>query len=136
MHINPPFDKLFFTLSAYGYEEIEGRVVNGRTAEHHIPYQVSLRVSVRDNLRIGRGHTCGGVLVKSRTVVTAAHCLMDGQYAYRTPFDIHVVFGSLNRFIYTRDTVIGYVERVIIHPEYQRVESFDHDIGMVIVCRT
>lgn len=106
--------------------------MNGITAQNYIPYQASIRVSVRDYLRFGRGHTCGGVLIKSQTVLTAAHCLMDG-FDYRTPLDIHVVFGSLNRFTFTQETVIGHVERIIVHPEYLRTFSFAHDIGVVIV---
>jgi trypsin len=89
-------------------------------------------VSVRDFARFGRGHTCGGVLIESKTVLTAAHCLMDGE-SYRTPMDIHVVFGSINRYHHTENTVIRHVERIIVHPEYSRFESFAHDIGIVIV---
>lgn len=106
--------------------------MNGFPASHLIPYQASVRVSIRDYTRFGRGHTCGAVLVKSRTVLTAAHCCMDDS-VYRTPFDIHIVFGSLNRYIHTRETRIGHVERIIVHPEYSRGESFAHDIGIVIV---
>lgn len=106
--------------------------MNGVSAENYIPYQASIRVSVRDYLRFGRGHTCGGVIIKSRTVITAAHCLMDG-LSYRRVFDIHVVFGLLNRLTFTQDTGIGYVEEIIVHPLYERSESFAHDIGLIIV---
>jgi secreted trypsin-like serine protease len=114
--------------------DVEKRIVNGIIASDFVPYQASIRVSVRDYARFGRGHTCGAVLVKSQTVLTAAHCLMSGE-SYRTPFDIHVVFGSLNRYTYTKDTRIEHVERIIVHPEYQRFDSFAHDIGIVLVSR-
>lgn len=116
----------------HGTIEIERKVVNGITASDFVLYQASIRVSIRDYARFGRGHTCGGVLVSSRTTLTAAHCCMDGD-SYRTPFDIHVVFGSLNRYIHKSETQIGHVERIIVHPEYRRFESFTHDIGIVIV---
>ena len=106
--------------------------MNGITTQNYIPYQASIRVSIRDYSRFGRGHTCGGVLVSSKTVLTAAHCCMD-ESVYRTPFDIHVVFGSLNRYINTKETQIRHVERIIVHPQYRRFDSFSHDIGIVIV---
>lgn len=89
-------------------------------------------MSIRDYARFGRGHTCGAVLVKSQTALTAAHCLMDGD-KFRTPFDIHVVFGTLNRYVHTQDSRIEHVERIIVHPQYSRFQSFSDDIGIVIV---
>lgn len=35
--------------------EIDRRVVNGIAASNYIPYQASVRVSVRDHARFGRG---------------------------------------------------------------------------------
>jgi hypothetical protein len=58
---------------------------------------------------------------------------MDGE-KYRTIFDIHIVLGTLNRYKFTQDsTKIVHVERIIVHPQYSRFESFAHDIGIVIV---
>lgn len=112
--------------------EIEERVVNGVQAVNFIPFQASVRVAIRDQSRFGRGHTCGGVLISRQTVTTAAHCLFDGLRP-RNAFDLRVVLGSLNRFTYTDETVIRTAEKIIIHPEYRRGESFAHDIGLIIV---
>lgn len=111
-----------------------------------------MRVIVRDQVRFGQGwclflyimnyvvevyidclgHTCGGVLISRRTVATAAHCLFDGTRR-RNAFDVRVIFGSLNRYVYTEETVIRTVEKIIVHPDYVRGGNFAHDIGLIIV---
>ena len=71
-------------------------------------------------------------MISRKTVTTAAHCLFDGLRP-RNAFDLRVVLGSLNRFEYTKDTVIRTVERIIVHQEYRRGASFSHDIGLLLV---
>jgi len=106
--------------------------VNGVVASSEIPYQASVRVTVRDYAIFGRGHTCGAVILSNRLVATAAHCLFVGT-RQRNPFDVHVVMGVLNRFVQSENAVIRHVDRVIVHPEYQRFQSFEHDIGLLVV---
>lgn len=36
-------------------EDVESRIVNGVEAENFIPYQASIRVTIRDQSRFGRG---------------------------------------------------------------------------------
>lgn len=81
------------------------------------------------------GHTCGGVLISSRTVTTAAHCLFDGT-RLRNAFDLRVVLGSLNRHEFTKETVIRTAERIVVHPDYVRIGNFSNDIGLIIVSLT
>lgn len=98
-------------------------------------------VKVKDNcvhairpfsLSLISGHTCGGVLISRKTVTTAAHCLFDGT-RLRNAFDLRVVLGSLNRGIFTEETVTRTAEKIIVHPAYRRGESFANDIGLVFV---
>lgn len=65
-------------------------------------------------------------------MATAAHCLFSGNNQ-RNAFDLRIVLGSLDRHVFTRETVIRPAERIIVHPEYRRGESFAHDIGLIIV---
>lgn len=49
------------------------RIVGGQEAERHqFPYQVGLRLNIRNSANVG---TCGGSLVSHNRVVTAAHCV-------------------------------------------------------------
>jgi trypsin len=108
------------------------KIVNGITVENIIPYQVSLRVSIRDRVKFGRGHTCGAVLISDKVVLTAAHCLYDGNQP-RSMFDLRVVLASLNRFHYTSDTVIRTLRKIVVHPGYRRGHGLQNDIGILFV---
>lgn len=85
-------------------------------------YQVSLRL---------RGsHFCGGTLITTRHVVTAAHCI---QGVVSAPFnDFVVVSGTISL------SSGGYSHRVanaIIHPDFRpnAAESYKNDVAVVIV---
>lgn len=108
------------------------RIVNGETARQIIPYQASLRVSIRDRASFGRGHTCGAVLITDRVLLTAAHCLYDDAQL-RTAFDLRVALASLNRNHYSAETIVRPLRRIVVHPEYRRSQSVRHDIGILFV---
>lgn len=68
---------------------LESRIVGGQNAEDgQFPYQVSLRT------RFLRQHFCGGSIISSRFILSAAHCT---QGILSKPFIVVAVIGSIHR---------------------------------------
>ena len=79
------FSTLLFTPVGCGMRPPFARVVNGVDASPHSwPWQISLRVRGR--------HICGGSLIRSDWVVTAAHCVDRNP----SPSGYTVVVGTVN----------------------------------------
>nr|CAD7424302.1 unnamed protein product [Timema monikensis] len=79
------------------------RVVGGQSAQSgEFPYQVSIRYN--------GNHICGGSVLNSRYILTAAHCV-NGVYVE----DLHVVSGSIHLNDQTHSSV---VKRVLLHEKY------------------
>ncbi|XP_016970938.2 serine protease SP24D-like [Drosophila rhopaloa] len=97
--------------------EIEPRIVGGTKAkEGQFPHQISLRL---------RGeHFCGGVIISSTHVITAAHCVKHGDSV--VPADLWTVqAGSL---LLSSGGVSIPVATVTVHPNYNRR---GHDLAVL-----
>ncbi|MEV3898298.1 serine protease [Streptomyces anulatus] len=92
-------------------------VGGGEATTTAAPYQVSVVVS---GWR-GDYHACGGVLVGTRSVVTAAHCT-DG----RTADQLKVKYGGLDR---TRLAVTNQVAKINQHEDFSG--ALGHDVAVL-----
>ncbi|KAL0267589.1 UNVERIFIED_CONTAM: hypothetical protein PYX00_009821 [Menopon gallinae] len=93
----------------------DGKIVGGSdTNISEVPYQVSLQYRNR--------HICGGSILDSRHVLTAAHCVhgMNSQVmSVRAGSSLHSSGGEVHR-----------VRRATVHPNYREATS-DNDIAML-----
>lgn len=69
---------ILLVLAAIGTTNgFDSRIVGGFDANWNmVPWQASIRYIPSDGL-FGNGHFCGGTLINNRTILTAAHCLVD-----------------------------------------------------------
>jgi len=98
------------------------KIVGGRFATlGEYPWMVSMQVR-------GRQHVCGGSLIDSQNVLTAAHCVNDF-----TVFDVislKLRFGSLNPRSSNNETLERSVKNITIHEGY-RDQNFVNDIALI-----
>lgn len=98
---------------------INPRIVGGENAaEGQFPYQVSLRT------RLFKQHFCGGSIISSRFMVTAAHC---SQGLNSKPFFVFAVVGTLYR---TSGGVSVYLEKITPHAEFS-MSKLVNDISLI-----
>lgn len=99
------------------------RIVGGKDAEKgQFPYQVALYEKLHDKL------FCGGSIISSRFLLTAAHCLNTVEY----PEEIFAVAGTVyrNKKDFIGDGAIINIKEVIQHEDYDQAEKL-HDIGLL-----
>lgn len=98
-----------------GEQEL-GKILGGQDADiRNWPWTVALVHGSTEN--VYRGQFCGGTLISGHWVVTAAHCVTDGDgnLAYG-PGDVHVVNGRTNLYAAEGDRIA--VSEYIVHPQY------------------
>ncbi|KNC33985.1 hypothetical protein FF38_10183 [Lucilia cuprina] len=79
--------------------------------------------------RFGHTHFCGGVIIRSNLILTAAHCLIRNKQIIR-PYDITVVAKTPMRLQKTPAAQILRVKKIIIHEKFV-YSKLDYDIALL-----
>jgi transmembrane serine protease 9 len=100
---------------------VEPRIVGGTPAPiGAYPWQTSIGLK---NVPQIDGHFCGGSILSSEWVITAAHCV----YGQTTPDNLQVYFGS--NFLREGGTT-ALVDKILLHPNWSPL-TFDYDVALL-----
>jgi transmembrane serine protease 3 len=100
-------------------DSLQQEIVGGVEAvPHQFPWMVSLQ--------IGTSHYCGGSILNSTTVITAAHCV------YEDPSDLRIVAGAHNLLQLGASATIHSAQDIRIHGNYSP-DFIPYDIALIKV---
>lgn len=86
-------------------------------------------VAIYHNTKFSRSYVCGGSLINRKTILTAAHCIIDGNGVI-IPERISVELGRFDLQVTSVNIQAVKIFDVIPHEKYDP-ESFEHDIGIL-----
>ncbi|XP_017658322.1 ovochymase-2 [Nannospalax galili] len=96
------------------------RIVGGSQVEKgSYPWQVSLKQR--------RKHICGGTIISSQWVITAAHCMANRNIAST----LNVTAGEYDLSQTEPEEQIRAIETIIIHPQFSTRKPMDYDIALL-----
>lgn len=94
-------------------------------------------VAVYLNRPRGLKFNCGGSVISTKAIITAAHCLQSTTRTYQT-HEIIVWLGRHSLLNWNEEgSVSSNIEEIIIHPDFKKhsEESFDADLGILIIAK-
>ncbi|XP_072397547.1 trypsin-1-like [Diabrotica undecimpunctata] len=111
--------------------EVLGRIINGKQSiRGSWPWQVSLQLL---HPQFGfLGHWCGGVMISSEWLLTAAHCINNDLFNLPLAALWTAVVGEWDREVEEYSEQRIPVEEVILH---ERFHNFQHDIALMKLSR-
>uniref|UniRef100_A0A4W4E0U1 Peptidase S1 domain-containing protein n=1 Tax=Electrophorus electricus TaxID=8005 RepID=A0A4W4E0U1_ELEEL len=113
--------------SVCGVASLNNKIVGGQNAAAGSwPWQVSIRLTA-DNF-----HFCGGSLINSRWVLTAAHCFANTKY---TASQVNVYLGTETLQGNNMNQVFRSVTSVTIHPNYD-ANTNNNDLALLQLTST
>ncbi|XP_023347066.1 venom serine protease 34 [Eurytemora carolleeae] len=110
-----------------GVKKVGTRIVGGvETAINEYPWLVALS-TLGDS-----SYFCGGNLVSSQFVITAAHCVTSNSGVASAPTDFKVVIGDHDRFSSTETSLrmVLTVEKIIVHESFV-ASTKENDIAVL-----
>ncbi|CAH1797935.1 unnamed protein product [Owenia fusiformis] len=109
-------------IAGYSADEASSFIIGGREARQNAwPWQVSLWFQGR--------HGCGGSIINSKWILTAAHCVQG-----KPAFGYVIKVGLHNQMMRSSTTKDHRVSRIIVHPGWQRSMGptvNDNDIALM-----
>ncbi|KAK3531475.1 hypothetical protein QTP70_022104, partial [Hemibagrus guttatus] len=100
------------------------RIVGGQNADvGEWPWQVSLHYQTS-------GHVCGASIISNKWLLSAAHCFMTGDPAYREPENWMTYSGMNDQQKDEKSVQMREVKTIITHSDYNQM-TFDNDIAVL-----